>query len=434
MESYLAPRIYDLAGIGIGPFNLGLAALAQPVASLSCIFLDSKPCFSWHPGLMMDFTTVQVPFYADLVTLTNPASSFSFLCYLKAMGRIIRFAIRENNYISRREYNDYCCWVAAQLGNLRFGHEVTDVTWNTQLACYTIHTLRHRDHRRLLLYARKLVLGTGSVPSIPDFLPAAENTSRYFHSGRYLFEKEGLLQKPDVTLIGSGQSAAEIFYDLLQYPGRFPRGLHWFTRSGRIHPMDTGAFSFELTSPAYIRYFYHLPEEQKKKILPEQALLYKGINRELLHAIYETLYQRSVAGVWQPAVRTACSLENMELQQDACRLYFHQTEQQQYFHHDTAACILATGYAYTLPAFLQPVRERIMTDEQARYIVGENYAVSRPAGEVFVQNAELHTHGFSAPDLGLGPHRNAVIINNVLGYTYYKTEDNPVFQHFGKPE
>ena len=38
---------------------------------------------------------------------------------------------------------------------------------------------------------------------------------------------------------------------------------------------------------------------------------------------------------------------------------------------------------------------------------------------LFVQNAELHTHGVGAPDLGLGAHRNAVIANALCGREVY---------------
>lgn len=46
-------RIYDVAGIGVGPFNLGLAALSEPLEDLDCVFLDRRESFDWHPGMML---------------------------------------------------------------------------------------------------------------------------------------------------------------------------------------------------------------------------------------------------------------------------------------------------------------------------------------------------------------------------------------------
>ena len=49
--------VLDLAGIGVGPFNLSLAALADGVDGLSTAFFEREPEFRWHPGMMIDGTT-----------------------------------------------------------------------------------------------------------------------------------------------------------------------------------------------------------------------------------------------------------------------------------------------------------------------------------------------------------------------------------------
>ena len=46
--------VYDLVGVGIGPFNLSLAALCDGVPELRTLFLDRRPAFSWHPGLLLE--------------------------------------------------------------------------------------------------------------------------------------------------------------------------------------------------------------------------------------------------------------------------------------------------------------------------------------------------------------------------------------------
>ena len=48
-----------------------------------------------------------------------------------------------------------------------------------------------------------------------------------------------------------------------------------------------------------------------------------------------------------------------------------------------------------------------------------------------MQNAELHSHGVGAPDLGLGAHRNAVIVNALCGREVYPVRERNVFQSFG---
>ena len=49
-------------------------------------FLERQPRFGWHRGMLIDDATMQVSFLKDLVTLRNPTSEFSFLCYLQEPG------------------------------------------------------------------------------------------------------------------------------------------------------------------------------------------------------------------------------------------------------------------------------------------------------------------------------------------------------------
>lgn len=112
---------HDFVAIGLGPFNLGLACLAEPIAELDGVFLEARPGFAWHPGMMLDSVTLQTPFIADLVTLADPTSPYSFLNYLKETGRLYPFYIRESFYQLRTEYDAYCRWAAARLRSVRFG-------------------------------------------------------------------------------------------------------------------------------------------------------------------------------------------------------------------------------------------------------------------------------------------------------------------------
>src|SRR5215217_3214225 len=104
---------HDFIAIGLGPYNLGLACLTEPITDLDGVFLEARPEFQWHAGMMLDSTRLQTPFMSDLVTLADPTSPFSFLNYLKETGRLYPFYIRESFYPLRSEYNKYCRWAAA---------------------------------------------------------------------------------------------------------------------------------------------------------------------------------------------------------------------------------------------------------------------------------------------------------------------------------
>src|SRR5579885_2954580 len=72
-------RPYDIIGIGIGPFNLGLAALCDSIKELRCLFFEQNSGFNWHPGLLLPNVRMQVPYYADLVTVADPGSKFTYM-------------------------------------------------------------------------------------------------------------------------------------------------------------------------------------------------------------------------------------------------------------------------------------------------------------------------------------------------------------------
>ena len=127
-------HVFDIIGIGIGPFNLGLACLTQPIRDLDCLFLERKDQFNWHEGTLLETATLQTPFLCDLVTLADPTSEFSFLNYLKQTGRIYAFYAflldTENFFLLRNEFNKYYRWAASRLDNVVFNREVEAVEYD----------------------------------------------------------------------------------------------------------------------------------------------------------------------------------------------------------------------------------------------------------------------------------------------------------------
>jgi len=131
-------QTYDFIAIGIGPFNLGLACLTEPVQALNGLFLDQNDGFDWHTGMMLESAHLQTPFMADLVTLADPTSPYSFLNYLKQQGKLYSFYIRENFFMMRKEFNQYCQWACEQLTSLQFSTRVELVTWDAAQECYLV--------------------------------------------------------------------------------------------------------------------------------------------------------------------------------------------------------------------------------------------------------------------------------------------------------
>ncbi|MGW1063438.1 lysine N(6)-hydroxylase/L-ornithine N(5)-oxygenase family protein [Streptomyces aureus] len=412
---------YDFVGIGLGPFNLGLACLTEPIAELSGVFLESKPHFEWHSGMFLDGAHLQTPFMSDLVTLADPTSPYSFLNYLKETGRLYAFYIRENFYPLRVEYDAYCRWAADKLSSVRFGTTVTEVTYEDEL--YVVRTGAGDVFR-----ARHLVLGTGTSPHVPE--ACAGLGGDFIHNSRYMQHKRELQAKDSITLVGSGQSAAEIFHDLLSEIDVHGYRLNWVTRSPRFFPLEYTKLTLEMTSPEYIDYFHALPEATRYRLQSEQKGLFKGIDGELIDAIFDLLYQKNVGGPVPARLLTNSSLESARHDEGTYTLGFRQQEAGTDFELRSAGLVLATGYRYAEPAFLAPVRDRLRYDSHGNFDVARNYAVDVTGGGVFLQNAGVHTHSVTSPDLGMGPYRNASIIRELLGTEYYPVEKTIAFQEF----
>ncbi|GAA4664218.1 lysine N(6)-hydroxylase/L-ornithine N(5)-oxygenase family protein [Streptomyces youssoufiensis] len=434
---------YDLAGVGIGPFNLSLAALAYGVPGLRTAFYEERPAFRWHPGLLIEGTTLQVPFLADLVTLADPASPWTFLNYLHDQDRLFPFYFAERFHIRRAEYDAYCRWVSEHLPGLYFRHHIDTVRWNPDRELFEVdYAQLDADDEVVALgraYARHLALGVGTAPHVPEPLrPLADaHGVPVLHSAHYLDHRAELLAADHVTVVGSGQSGAEVFLDLLRRRPHGREGLHWLTRTAAFAPMEYSKLGLEQFTPDYTRYFHGLSESTRDALLPGQWQLYKGIDQATISAIHDELYDRTLDGGWPDAVLTPGVRVRTAGRVGTSTIELHVEHEHQHTRSrlTTNAVVLATGYRErsidTLLADLQPqlsrdTAGRPLVDEQQRLVLD-------PAikGSIYVQNAERHTHGVGAPDLGLAAWRGAVILNSVTGRLAFALPRRTAFTTFG---
>ncbi|MBO4209450.1 lysine N(6)-hydroxylase/L-ornithine N(5)-oxygenase family protein, partial [Micromonospora echinofusca] len=427
---------YDLVGVGVGPFNLGLAALAEPLTDLRALFLDARPQFHWHPGLLLDSARLQVPFLADLVCLVDPTSRWSFLSYLRQHDRLFPFYFAERFHVPRREYDHYCRWVARSLPSCRFSARVDGVGWDASAARFQVDVTDRTTGTTSRVTARNVVLGVGTEPVVPDAL-APLLGAEVFHAGEYLHRLPDLAGARDITVIGSGQSGAEVVLDLFRRAPEHGWRLRWLTRSPAFAPMEYSKLGLEHFTPDHTRYFRELPAPTRDRLVGQQWQLYKAISAETIAEIHDLLYERSVGG-GQPGLTMAANVDVRAAQRAGAGylLDCRQTRQERDFRVRTDRVVAATGYAARRPDLLDPLAHLIDTDADGRYRVDGDYRVALdPAvtGGLYVQNAELHTHGVGTPDLGLGAWRSATILNAVTGRTAYRLPARTAYTTFGVP-
>ncbi|MFT2753686.1 lysine N(6)-hydroxylase/L-ornithine N(5)-oxygenase family protein [Clavibacter sp. Sh2088] len=447
MSAAAPDRIRDVVAVGLGPANLGLACLADPLDDLDVVVLERKPRFDWHPGMMLPTAHLQTPFLADLVTLADPTSRFSFLAYLKDTGRLYSFYIREDFFVLRSEYVAYCRWAAERARGIEMDRDVRAISFDEFAGAYVVESVDSAGgthvHR-----GRNLVVGVGTPPWLPA---AVRDLPGVVHSSGYLGAKDALQERDAITVVGSGQSAAEIYRDLLEDVDSRGYRLDWITRSPRFFPLEYTRLTLEMTSPEYSDHFFGLPADAREVLLREQRNLYKGIDSELIDDIFHTLYRKRLAfdalraegrlapggdagsGVPTRLLTNAEVVSSRPAPGGGAVLGLRHAETGAEREWPTGAVIMASGYDAQAPRILDGLGDRVHRDARGRLDVAREHTVD-DAGTLFVQNAEVHTHGFVAPDLGMTAHRNSRILRAITGREDYAVEERIAFQEFGLPD
>ena len=243
-------------------------------------------------------------------------------------------------------------------------------------------------------------------PHVPDPLrPLVEDpTVPVVHAADYLRHRDTLLAAGHVTVIGTGQSGAEIFLDLLRHRPAGRERLHWLGRTEALAPMEYSKLGLEHFTPDYTRYFHGLAEPVRDRLVAAQWQLHKGIDADTTAAIHDELYRRTLDGGWPDAaltpgvtVRTAGRIGTHGIE-----LHLEHGEQGTRTRLITDAVVLATGYRERpLDQLLEPLDPYIRRDAAGRPRVGPQHRVvldRSVTGRVYVQNAERHSHGVGAPD------------------------------------
>lgn len=431
----------DIAGIGIGPFNLGLAALLANHPGTSGVFLERKAEFRWHEGLLLPGTTLQVPFLADLVTMADPTHRLSYLNYLHEHDRLYQFYYYDNFQVPRREYDHYCRWASQRLPSCHFSEEVCDVQYDANAGRFLIESQSVSGFKRYY-HSRHLAVGVGTAPILPRWAQL-KSTAPILHSAQFGARQAQLARCQQVTVIGSGQSAAECVLALFNEltPERVAAGasIRWVTRAPGFHPMEYSKLGQECFTPSYMAYFHSIPRERRRDITAGQGLLYKGISFSTIGAIYDLIYERSIGGA-DPglALLSNCEVERLEDHAGRLRVAYRHRELGQTASFEADAIVAATGYGHAWPQWFERLKGNVLAvDEHGDCMVDEDFTARRcdgGTGRVYVQNAEIFQHGVGSPDLGVAPIRNATIINQMLGRAHYRLPKRSAFQRYGMHE
>lgn len=428
-------RVYDLVGIGIGPANLALGVALEEEAErpggarLDRLFLEARSAQCWHPDMLIEGSLIQITVLKDLVTVRNPRSRFTFLNYLKEKGRLYEFLNLRDLFPSRVEFNDYLCWVAAHLADhARYGRRVRSVR-PVVAADGTVRLLEvvatdgaTGGEERYL--AENVVVATGGRPKLPAGieLPQGEDADRVFHS--HEFKTRIARGFPDrqapyrFVVVGSGQSAAELFYCLLQ---RYPNADVTATVRGHgYRPVDESDFTNEVFFPHWVDFFYDLPPDKQEDVVDSfRDVNYAVVDHALIRKIYRCLYDERVAGRDRGRLRRYLGLRGVKTAPGAPVVarfqdLIHETPEDV----ECDGLVLCSGYRWDKEhPLLEDLAPWLATDALGGWAVGRDYRLEGRPGfspGVYLQGFCEATHGISETVLSLLPVRAQEIVDSLL--------------------
>jgi len=392
----------DIIGIGFGPANLSLAiaieehnATLPPAERVRARFFEQQPRFTWHDGMLLPGTTMQISFLKDLVTLRTPTSPYTFLNYLDERGRLTDFINLKTFFPTRREFHGYLSWAAARVDvPVTYGAAATRIDREADRFTVTV-----RDHHGGVesVAGHAVVVGTGIRPALPEGILTGR---RVFHNHRLLVKLDQLPSRPlgRFLVVGAGQSAAEVTAFLHD---RFPDAeVHASIRRFGYVPSDDTPYANRIFDPGSVDEYYTAPAELKQHLLNVHASTnYSAVDAELIEDLYRREYDEKLRGQRRLFVHRVTEIEELRETPDGVTVTLRDLGDRGTVPLEVDAVVFATGFRASDPRdLLGPGIDHASAFEGDRPIVARDYSLrlSGMEGRIFLNGGVQHSHGLSS--------------------------------------
>ncbi len=360
--------MYKFIGLGLGPFNLGLAALSEELSEEKGIFLEKRPVDDlWHSGLLFEFAKLQTSFIKDLVTLASPRSKYSFINYLHQKRSIYKFLNADYEYIQRKEYALYMKWVSESLDNVHYSCAVNHINYDGQK--YRVYTDKGD------FYSEHIVIGTGQKESVPNLVVGDTNSENLIMARQYLHSFPDNL-KGVVVLIGGGQTSAENI---------------------------------------------------RRRKVESQKLASDGISLGILSEVYKELYKRVYIDQQQNRFYIAPDRQLSKLNQteEGWNLEFSHLSNNCTENLSADTVILSLGQTIQLPGLLEEVLMNLEIST-TKFEINDDFSLKSEylcKNKIYLQGMSKLANGIAEPNLGMSPWRNSIILNSICGREAFSVPD-----------
>lgn len=439
-------EIHDMVCIGFGPAGVGIAVALQDMHEMEettrpapkVRFLERQDAFFWHAGMLLPGAKMQISFIKDLATLRDPCSYFTFLSYLKEHDRLAQFTNLSTFLPSRLEFEDYMRWVADHFTDVvDYSQAVERIrpirTGSGPLYdCLEVQTRNSRTGQSTTRLSKNVVVAVGGKANKPPMFQKPH--SHVLHTSEYQVRIGSALpdaERPySIAVVGSGQSAAEVFNDLhARYPNASTRLI---MRDTAMRPSDDSPFVNEIFNPEAVDSFYHQPDGIRSETLKKnKATNYSVVRLELLEHIYESLYMQCIhqpnKTKWQHQILN--SREIVDVLQDpktgkinlvVSRLAGSGWNNKESMEFD--AVILATGYKRDAHIEMLHECQTINGSTDGEWVPSRDYSLkldrSRVQSDVgiWLQGCNEQSHGLADSLLSIVATRSGELVQSMFGY------------------
>ncbi|WP_345496325.1 lysine N(6)-hydroxylase/L-ornithine N(5)-oxygenase family protein [Nocardia callitridis] len=407
-------RVYDLVGVGFGPSNLALATAVHEhnetaAERIDAVFLESKPQFGWHPGMLLPGSAMQISFAKDLATLRDPRSAFTFFNYLHERGRIVDFVNLQTFFPSRREFSDYLQWAADRVAvEVRYATTAVRVDCGEDRVTVTCEGPQGVS----TVVAKNVVLGPGLAAVLPEGIAPGP---RVFHNHNLLNELGQVPSHPHgrFAVVGAGQSAGEVLrYLHTSYPEAEVHSI--FSKFG-FTPSDDSPYANRVFDPDTVDRWFGASESVRERMLSyHRSTNYSAVDIELISDLYQREYEESVAQRRRLYVHNASEIERVVEGSDGVTidLVDLMDRKQTALHVD--AVVYATGFrAFDVTSILEFDGA---PGASVRPEVGRDYRLLLPDGYecgAYVNGGVEDSHGLSSSLLSIVAVRAADILGSI---------------------
>jgi len=436
--------IYDVVGVGFGPSNLSLAIALEeqrtdcPENGISSLFLERQAAFGWHRNMLLPSTTMQISFLKDLATFRNPTSSFSFISFLHASGRLLQFVNNQDFFPTRKEFHQYLDWAQARVAHrVSYGSQVRSIRLAPDAAPerpvleLEVADTGGRGSRTVL--ARNVVISTGLVPSMPEGVSRDE---RVWHSSEFL-EKYRTMDPRElrrVAVAGAGQSAAEIvrfLYDELPHAQ-----VHAIVPAYGYPISDDSPFANQVFNPEAVDDYYFGSDRTRDTFWRyHRNTNYSVVDEDVIKALYQRWYDDEIQGVKRLEFINLTRVAGVKRVGTETRVSLQEGPGAEIRELSVDALVCATGYAAMNPSGLLGDLDRLcLRDDSGRYRMERDYRIAT-APElrcgIYLQGGTEHSHGLASSLLSNIALRSGEIIDSIVARRTEQDAQGPVLAEFG---